>query len=293
MAFPHTGNLFDDIKDRFNHAVNQHQQRNDAYDEPYDDYYDGDDFVPGEDYGPYAYDEARDASYVEQEAPRSAARSSDIRYPRLVTMEEAAASASSLGVTAEEQARASHFEGSAARPTERIEPIYSSEFATPTDHIAASKASAAPAAVAASGAEAFEPVASSHRDVNAGVTEVLESVGSKTREPHGSAGLNGLFEPTTSAVRSVSSRRGTHVVRPLAYRDASGVAAIVKNGDVAVLDLRSTDSELSSRLLDFSFGVASALDARVEVPFEGVFALCKGAALTADEKSKLQQQGIR
>lgn len=292
MAFSHPGTFLDDIKDRLHFAGGQ-QPRGGAYDEPYDDYYDGDDFVPGDDYGPYAYDEARDASYVEPtpSSTRSIDATSSIRYPRLVTMEEAAASASNLGVAAEERERAaraaSHHENTTSSFTAassgsipRVdEPQSIKEFKSP---------------YASSRQDAAEPEPrTSQRDANAGVTEVLNTAKPSTREPHTSSGLNGLFEPTTSAVRSVSSRRGTHVVRPLAYRDVSGVAAIVKDGDVAVLDLRSTDAELSSRLLDFSFGVASALDARVERPFDGVFALCTGTGLTADEKAKLQQQGLK
>lgn len=288
MAFSHPGTFLDDIKDRF-HIAGGQQPRGGAYDEPYDDYYDGDDFVPGDDYGPYAYDEARDASYVEPASSRSAAPTSSIRYPRLVTMEEAAASASNLGVAAEERAARA---AAAQQKTTAFSTTSSASSVAQGDEPRAIKEFESPYASSRQEQPEVEHRVQ-QRDINAGVTEVLDSSKTSTREPHTSAGLNGLFEPTTSAVRSVSSRRGTHVIRPLAYRDVSGVAAIVKEGDVAVLDLRSTDAELSSRLLDFSFGVASALDARVERPFDGVFALCTGMGLTADEKTKLQQQGLR
>lgn len=293
MAFSHPGTFLDDIKDRLHFAGGQ-QSRGGAYDEPYDDYYDGDDFVPGDDYGPYAYDEARDASYVEpaSSSTRSIDPTSSIRYPRLVTMEEAAASASNLGVGAEERERAARAVASQHESATSSFAAASSGSASRVEEPQGIKEFESP--YASPRHDSAEPEHRTHqRDVNAGVTEVLNTAKPSTREPHTSSGLNGLFEPTTSAVRSVSSRRGTHVVRPLAYRDVSGVAAIVKDGDVAVLDLRSTDAELSSRLLDFSFGVASALDARVERPFDGVFALCTGAGLTADEKAKLHQQGLK
>ena len=42
------------------------------------------------------------------------------------------------------------------------------------------------------------------------------------------------------------------------------MAKILKAGDVVVLALRNTPDQLAKRILDFSFGVSSALDARVE-----------------------------
>ena len=54
------------------------------------------------------------------------------------------------------------------------------------------------------------------------------------------------------------------VIKPESYADAERIAKILESGDVAVLSLRTTPEELGKRILDFSFGVACALDARVE-----------------------------
>lgn len=49
---------------------------------------------------------------------------------------------------------------------------------------------------------------------------------------------------------------------------------------------------LMKRVLDFSFGAASALGAQVDVIAPRVFALNAGAALSDAEKEQLHEQGI-
>lgn len=120
-----------------------------------------------------------------------------------------------------------------------------------------------------------------------------------------SEGLNSLFEPTASAssydpydayagtgATSYTSARKVTVIRPLAYADVEQVSRALKAGDVVVLAMRETSDSLSKRILDFSFGVASALDASVECPAGKVFAIARGKALTDDEKRSLSAQGV-
>ena len=95
-----------------------------------------------------------------------------------------------------------------------------------------------------------------------------------------------------SAASSYAPARALTVVRPAAYGDVERVARAVKGGDVVVLAMHSTPDDLSKRVLDFSFGVASALDANVECPAEKVFAIARGTALTPDEKRRLAAQGV-
>ena len=107
-----------------------------------------------------------------------------------------------------------------------------------------------------------------------------------------SEGLNSLFEPTGTAEAydpydaysgsgssTYSRSRHLTVIRPLSY------------GDVVVLVMRTTPDDLSKRILDFSFGVASALDASVECPGKKVFAIARGNALSEEELRNLRQQG--
>ena len=122
-------------------------------------------------------------------------------------------------------------------------------------------------------------------------------------------GLDSLFEPTVPANSASASgydpyeaysssnpvshspNRAITVIKPVAYGDVERVAKAVKSGDVVVLVLRNTPDDLSKRILDFSFGVASALDASVECPGEKVFAIARGRALDESEKTRLRNQG--
>ena len=82
------------------------------------------------------------------------------------------------------------------------------------------------------------------------------------------------------------------VIKPESYAEAERIAKILKSGDVAVLSLRNTPEALGKRILDFSFGVACALDARVECVSGHVFALTRGIGLTDGEAARQRDQGL-
>ena len=119
-----------------------------------------------------------------------------------------------------------------------------------------------------------------------------------------SEGLNSLFEPSgsgaydpyeaysSSTPGTYSSSRSLSVIKPVVYGDVERVARAVKSGDVVVLAMRNTPDDLSKRILDFSFGVASALEANVECPGAKVFAIARGNGLTEAEKLSLRSQGV-
>lgn len=146
-------------------------------------------------------------------------------------------------------------------------------------------------------------------------------------EEQRSAGLSGLFDPNasqetaampavvpaasatgavapaeTGTVPSVSSiedvrvvQRATRIltiIKPESYAEAERIPKILKSGDVAVLSLRNTPDALGKRILDFSFGVACALDARVECVSGHVFAITRGIGLTDGEITRLRDQGL-
>ena len=127
------------------------------------------------------------------------------------------------------------------------------------------------------------------------------SLRDRDRETGGSSrseGLNSLFEPSSGSsfepysASSLSAARNLVVIRPTAYNDVERGARSLKAGDVVVLVMRATPADLMQRVLDFSFGAAGALDARVECPTERVFAIAKGQALTEAEKNNLRSQGV-
>ena len=132
-----------------------------------------------------------------------------------------------------------------------------------------------------------------------------------------SEGLNSLFSSTAPASATASiatasttssydpyetysgSGAATHnptralsVLKPASYGEVERVAKIVKAGDVVVLSLRNTPDHLAKRILDFSFGVSSALDASVECVADKVFVILRGTSLSDEELIALRSQGV-
>lgn len=86
--------------------------------------------------------------------------------------------------------------------------------------------------------------------------------------------------------------RNVVVLAPNSYGEVESVARSLKAGDAVVLSLKNTPSQLSKRILDFSFGVVSALDANVDCVADKVFAITRGVALSDAECLKLRGQGV-
>ena len=82
------------------------------------------------------------------------------------------------------------------------------------------------------------------------------------------------------------------VIAPQAYAEVENVARTLKAGDAVVLSLHDTPNQLAKRILDFSFGVASALDARVDCIADKVFAITRPNALTETEIKTLRAKGV-
>lgn len=98
--------------------------------------------------------------------------------------------------------------------------------------------------------------------------------------------------PQVSAGKSSRPLRSVAVLKPERYGDAAGMAKTLQGGDVVVLSLRSTPESLAARVLDFSFGVACALGAKVDCPTERLFVFSCGAPLSEAERSSLRTQGV-
>jgi cell division inhibitor SepF len=88
-------------------------------------------------------------------------------------------------------------------------------------------------------------------------------------------------------VRRRVHRRIEHI-RPMTYADAEQVAQELKKGVLVVLDLRSTRPELAKRILDFSFGVASALEGQVDRHIDRVYIFARNGPLTDEERAAVR-----
>ena len=106
----------------------------------------------------------------------------------------------------------------------------------------------------------------------------------------------GSFDPydayAGSGAAKHSSVRSITVLKPASYGEVERVAKALKAGDAVVLALRNTPDNLAKRILDFSFGVSSALDASVDCVADKVFAITRGMPLSDAEKMSLRNQGV-
>ncbi len=111
-----------------------------------------------------------------------------------------------------------------------------------------------------------------------------------------SAQAGGSFDPFEAYAGAGSAKhsltRSLTVLKPASYGEVERIAKALKAGDAVVLALRNTPDNLAKRILDFSFGVSSALDASVDCAAEKVFVITRGAALTDAEKTNLRNQGV-
>lgn len=95
-----------------------------------------------------------------------------------------------------------------------------------------------------------------------------------------------------SGTAAHSPSRSLTVFKPSSYGEVERIAKILKAGDVVVLALRNTPDPLAKRILDFTFGVSSALDASVECISDKVFSVTRVSALTDAERIALRNQGV-
>ena len=294
MDFPRpsqsAGSLIGGIKDRL--GFNKKNDRDEYYDEAY--YDEGfDDF--SDDYDSYAYAADDGLEYT----TRSTSRYRDASSPHLVSAEDVRATTSAFGVTPRETSSASSY----MRSTSSISPAHRSSVSHISDV----------------DIDGLDKPATDYRDfVSPYQTHDTQtrtsSVAPASSTTH-SAGLDSLFTPSTSASTTsttstsavndpytayetgssftMKAQREFHVIRPAVYQDVQSIARIVRSGDVVVLALRSTNDALAKRVLDFSFGVASALDASVECIADKMFTITQGSELTLDEKHRARQQAQR
>lgn len=113
----------------------------------------------------------------------------------------------------------------------------------------------------------------------------------QSADAHSGRFLSLLNADASSPNGDVSRIRALTVLKPVRYGEAERITEVLKKDDVAVLDLRGTTKGLDKRILDFSFGAASVLDASVECVADKVFVVCAGG-LTQEERAQLQAQGV-
>lgn len=285
MDFPRpsmsASELFGDLKDKLGFGGGRSDRHDDYYDDPYYDDYDDSPSGQGYDagYDPDTYGDPYDRlEYTTRStgSSRSASsRSGRYSVPQLVSSGDIRATTSAYGVS-EVAAKPQLDVSNAARQAEEKESVSKiaedfsipassyTDFVSPYKHTSSAGSSSAASTSSLSSAASF--------------TSSTESSSAAAQEPATAHG--------TSTAREVT------VLKPASYEDVSSVAQSVRAGHIVVLSLRQTDPALSKRVLDFSFGVASALTAQVDCIAEKTFVILQGRELTLEEKHKLAKQGV-
>ena len=109
-----------------------------------------------------------------------------------------------------------------------------------------------------------------------------------------------ISERRTSSLRPVggrgNGRRGdirVHFVAPKNFNDAQDVADKFKDAIPVILNLQSTDTDLSKRLIDFSSGLTYALDGGMQRIADKVFLLTpRNVEVSAEERARLVEKGF-
>jgi cell division inhibitor SepF len=84
-----------------------------------------------------------------------------------------------------------------------------------------------------------------------------------------------------------------HVVTPRSFNDAQQVADEFKRSKPVIINLQSTDRELSKRLIDFCSGMTYALGGGMQRIAQGIFLLTpQNVEVSAEEKARILEGGF-
>jgi cell division inhibitor SepF len=107
----------------------------------------------------------------------------------------------------------------------------------------------------------------------------------------------------TAVLRPVGGRNGgngasatgvrVHLVIPKSFNDAQQVADKFKDSIPVVLNLQTSDTDLSKRLIDFASGLTYALDGGMQRIADKVFMLTpQNVEISAEERAQLIEKGF-
>ena len=100
-----------------------------------------------------------------------------------------------------------------------------------------------------------------------------------------------LPRPHLTAAPSPSVQ--VHLVVPRSFNDAQQIADRFKDAIPVILNLQSTDTDLSKRLIDFASGLTYALDGGMQRIADKVFLLTpRNVEVSAEERAKILEGGF-
>ena len=114
-------------------------------------------------------------------------------------------------------------------------------------------------------------------------------------ESESATGRTAVLRPTgrrpLEAVASASVR--VHLVVPRSFNDAQSIADKFKEAVPVIVNLQTTDAELSKRLIDFASGLTYALNGSMQRVADKVFLLTpRNVEVSAEERARLIDRGF-
>jgi len=107
---------------------------------------------------------------------------------------------------------------------------------------------------------------------------------------------SGSSSRPTRVLRPVGNGRSSvqvHLVVPKSFNDAQQIADQFKDAIPVILNLQTTDTDLSKRLIDFASGLTYALDGGMQRIADKVFLLTpRDVEVSAEERARLVEKGF-
>jgi cell division inhibitor SepF len=111
--------------------------------------------------------------------------------------------------------------------------------------------------------------------------------------PRGGGRETRVLRPVAGNGRSGGGDLQVHLVIPKNFNDAQQIADQYKEQIPVILNLQSSDTDLSKRLIDFSSGLTYALDGGMQRIADKVFLLTpRNVEVSAEERARLIEKGF-
>ncbi|HTW43741.1 MAG TPA: cell division protein SepF [Solirubrobacteraceae bacterium] len=116
-------------------------------------------------------------------------------------------------------------------------------------------------------------------------------------EAEAPAGRGSRRGGATTVLKPVGTRPNgdvrVHLVVPKSFNDAQQIADKFKDSIPVILNLQSSDTDLSKRLIDFASGLTYALDGGMQRIADKVFMLTpRNVEISAEERARLIEKGF-
>jgi cell division inhibitor SepF len=121
-----------------------------------------------------------------------------------------------------------------------------------------------------------------------------EDIFAEDDSPEGAGAARGR---SATALKQVGGRGNgdvrVHLVIPKSFNDAQQIADKFKDSIPVILNLQSSDTDLSKRLIDFASGLTYALDGGMQRIADKVFMLTpRNVEISAEERARLIEKGF-